>query len=471
MSPILKDGGGGRGRRTTTTGVAATAAAVGLEPPPDHAQPPPPDRMMEENEDNEEEVMEPARPLPPVAVAEPSPGELEKDRSVVVSDYDDDEEEEEEAEGLAGKEEEEDEESNDDGKEGAVTEPAERYSNDDTTNHGTDDSVDELTQAVEQIRIEPVQQTSLLPSSSAEVSIPSSPTAVLIPEALQTVADWIRTSTKILVVSGAGVSVAAGIPDFRSPGTGLYDNLQKYNLPYPEAVFELKFYQRNPHPFLNLAKELWPSGRKYAPTLTHSFLALLADKRRLLRIYTQNIDGLEFVARIPEPLLVECHGHFRTASCLKCKTPADPTQVERTILHGNGQIPTCAIPKCAGYVKPDIVFFGENLPDRFHSLWKHDTGAADLCLVLGTSLQVAPVSQLPDLVDCPRVLLNREPAGTIGKRNRRPGGPANRRHPPDLFHPGDCDDSVRSIATALGWESELLQWHAEAQTAAAAAPL
>ena len=258
--------------------------------------------------------------------------------------------------------------------------------------------MDELTQAVEQIRIEPVQQTSLLPSSSAEVSIPSSPTAVLIPEALQTVADWIRTSTKILVVSGAGVSVAAGIPDFRSPGTGLYDNLQKYNLPYPEAVFELKFYQRNPHPFLNLAKELWPSGRKYAPTLTHSFLALLADKRRLLRIYTQNIDGLEFVARIPEPLLVECHGHFRTASCLKCKTPADPTQVERTILHGNGQIPTCAIPKCAGYVKPDIVFFGENLPDRFHSLWKHDTGAADLCLVLGTSLQVAPVSQLPDLV-------------------------------------------------------------------------
>jgi Sir2 family len=129
------------------------------------------------------------------------------------------------------------------------------------------------------------------------------------PKDLKKVAEWIRSgqAKKILVVTGAGVSVAAGIPDFRSPGTGLYDNLKKYNLPYPEAVFDIQFYQKNPQPFIQLASELWPASSssslggcaankddaKYKPTLTHCFLALLAEKELLLRVYTQNIDGLD----------------------------------------------------------------------------------------------------------------------------------------------------------------------------------
>ena len=83
----------------------------------------------------------------------------------------------------------------------------------------------------------------------------------------------------------------AGIPDFRTPGTGLYDNLQKYNLPYPEAIFDVEFYREDPSPFVTLAKELWP-GIVFSPTLTHSFLKLLSDKGLLLRLYTQNIDGM-----------------------------------------------------------------------------------------------------------------------------------------------------------------------------------
>lgn len=125
------------------------------------------------------------------------------------------------------------------------------------------------------------------------------------PEDLKKVAEWIRSgqAKKILVVTGAGCSVAAGIPDFRSPGTGLYDNLNKYNLPYPEAVFDIAFFARNPQPFIQLASELWPGGgastttnskhAKYKPTFTHCFLALLAEKNLLLRVYTQNIDGLD----------------------------------------------------------------------------------------------------------------------------------------------------------------------------------
>ena len=116
------------------------------------------------------------------------------------------------------------------------------------------------------------------------------------PPELIRVADWIQQGhvQRILVLTGAGLSVAAGIPDFRTPGTGLYDNLQKYNLPFPEAVFDLQFYRRNPQPFCQLAKELWP-GIKFVPTLAHCFLTLLHRKGLLLRCYTQNIDGLEHV--------------------------------------------------------------------------------------------------------------------------------------------------------------------------------
>jgi len=82
-------------------------------------------------------------------------------------------------------------------------------------------------------------------------------------------------------------------------------------LPYPEAVFDVGFFRSKPQPFVTLAKELWP-GLKHSPTMTHSFLKLLSDKGLLLRNYSQNIDGLEHLAGIPEEELVECHGHFRS---------------------------------------------------------------------------------------------------------------------------------------------------------------
>ena len=123
------------------------------------------------------------------------------------------------------------------------------------------------------------------------------------PAALRQVAEWIQQgkTSRILVLTGAGVSVSAGIPDFRTPGTGLYDNLAQYNLPFPEAVFDLGFYARNPRPFCQLAQELWP-GLKFLPTLTHSFLTLLHQKGLLLRCYTQNIDGLEHLGEFVDKI-------------------------------------------------------------------------------------------------------------------------------------------------------------------------
>ena len=216
----------------------------------------------------------------------------------------------------------------------------------------------------------------------------------------------------IIVMTGAGLSVSAGIPDFRSPGTGLYDNLQKYNLPEPEAVFDLSYFRSHPHAFYHLAKELYPGN--FAPTPAHHFIKLLHDQGRLLRNYTQNIDGLERQAGIPGNKLVEAHGTFSTARCIDCKREAIAGEVEHDIFHS--AIPTCTA--CGGYVKPDIVFFGEGLPKRFFDLRRVDFPKCDLLIVMGTSLTVAPFNQLVNDVGptVPRVLLNLEPAGVCERK-------------------------------------------------------
>ena len=115
---------------------------------------------------------------------------------------------------------------------------------------------------------------------------------------------------------GAGISTSAGIPDFRSPGTGIYENLARLDLPHPEAVFELSYFRQNPLPFYTLAGELFPG--KFKPTITHSFLQLLSQKHLLLKVFTQNIDCLEREAGVPPELLVEAHGSFATCVHFHC---------------------------------------------------------------------------------------------------------------------------------------------------------
>lgn len=103
-------------------------------------------------------------------------------------------------------------------------------------------------------------------------------------------------------LSDAGILSPAplGAPcPHRSPGSGLYSNLEQYNIPYPEAIFELAYFFLNPKPFFTLAKELYPGN--YRPNSAHYFLRLLHDKGLLLRLYTQNIDGLER-GELPVPI-------------------------------------------------------------------------------------------------------------------------------------------------------------------------
>ncbi|KAM4746953.1 NAD-dependent protein deacetylase sirtuin-3-like [Rhinophrynus dorsalis] len=260
---------------------------------------------------------------------------------------------------------------------------------------------------------------------------------------LADIADMIlRNSCKnIIVMAGAGISTPSGIPDFRTPGSGLYDNMQKYDLPYPEAIFHIDYFTNNPSPFFDLAKELYPG--KYKPNFVHYFVRLLHDKGLLLRCYTQNIDGLERLAGIPPEKLVEAHGTFSSASCPLCYTPFPANEAKECII--SGDTPHCKI--CYGVVKPDVVLFGEELPSAFSKVTE-DFPKADLLIVMGTSLVIEPFANLVNAVrpSVPRLLLNREPVGPFSTK------PLKRT---DVAELGDLSEITRKFVRTLNWQNEM----------------
>lgn len=262
----------------------------------------------------------------------------------------------------------------------------------------------------------------------------------------------------IITMAGAGISTSAGIPDFRSPGTGLYNNLEKYNLPFPEAIFDIEFFKSNPKPFFVLAKDLYPGA--FNPTPSHWFIRLLHEKGLLLRHYTQNIDTLEHIAGLPAEKVVEAHGTFRTSHCIACRKEYTQEWMKEEIFKDN--IPTCE--ECSGLVKPDIVFFRENLPTRFFQLMQSDFPKCDLLLILGTSLTVQPFAMLINNVpsSCPRLLINREKAGSMDPMMAMLQGmlsssglaldsPRNTR---DVALLGDCDEGCTKLVDMLDWKEE-----------------
>lgn len=151
------------------------------------------------------------------------------------------------------------------------------------------------------------------------------------------------------------VPPAAGIPDFRSPETGLYANLAQYDLPYPEAIFDLSYFYQRPEAFFTLAKELYPGN--YLPTATHYFFVLLHRKGILRRLFSQNVDTLERLAGLPDQAIVEAHGSFATAHCLKCRQAFEAEELRLRV--AKGEVLRCDKPGCKdhprGLIKSDIV--------------------------------------------------------------------------------------------------------------------
>jgi len=270
----------------------------------------------------------------------------------------------------------------------------------------------------------------------------------------------------IVVFTGAGISTSAGIPDFRTPGTGLYDNLQAYNLDEPEDIFSLDFFKTNPKPFYTLAKEIMPG--KFSPTISHHFIALLEEKGILSHYFTQNIDGLDKIAGVSDEKLIQVHGSFDSNHCPVCKESVNHDLVIEAMQDGEPlQCPTCLINSetTCSWIKPDITFFGEALPDKFYKVFDSEAlEKCDLLIIIGTSLQVGPSNFIPLLVPehCPRLLINREPAGDqnhfkwITDEDKtfleQENIPIQCR---DAFLKSDADAGCLVLAEALGMKTEL----------------
>ncbi|KAJ8669768.1 hypothetical protein QAD02_001027 [Eretmocerus hayati] len=242
---------------------------------------------------------------------------------------------------------------------------------------------------------------------------------------LTEVVELIKKSQNIIVLTGAGVSVSCGIPDFRSRD-GIYSRLAQDfpDLPDPQAMFDINYFSQDPRPFYKFAREIYPG--QFKPSPCHEFIKILEKQKKLLRNYSQNIDTLERVAGIKN--LIECHGSFATASCTKCKYRVRSNDIKDDIFAQ--KIPMC--PKCRerslppiaesdsnenyrdlvaqGVMKPDIVFFGEGLPDAFHEAMATDKDVCDLLIVMGSSLKVRPVALIPSSIppNVPQILINRE---------------------------------------------------------------
>jgi len=256
------------------------------------------------------------------------------------------------------------------------------------------------------------------------------------------IAQAVSHSSNIVVMAGAGLSTPSGIPDFRSPGTGIYHNLQKFNLPYPEAIFEIDYFKQNPMAFHTWAKEFYP-GENYFPNKAHYFLQVLQEKGKLSKYYTQNIDGLEKLAGIKDENMIEAHGTFSSAACVDCQKPF-PIENYKELIDLD-TAPTCK--SCKGNIKPDIVFFGEQLPKRFFDEAEMDCVFCDLLICLGTSLEVYPFAGIADLPNhnTRRLLINYDLVGSFGGR------------PNDFALLGDIVKNVESICEKLDWTDDLIE--------------
>uniref|UniRef100_A0A914WIK0 NAD-dependent protein deacetylase sir-2.1 n=2 Tax=Plectus sambesii TaxID=2011161 RepID=A0A914WIK0_9BILA len=252
---------------------------------------------------------------------------------------------------------------------------------------------------------------------------------------LDDVVDLLRRSTNILVLTGAGVSVSCGIPDFRSKD-GIYARLHSDfpDLPDPQAMFDIDYFRKNPRPFFDFAQEIYPG--QFRPSPSHRFIKSLEDAGKLLRNYTQNIDTLEQVAGISN--IVQCHGSFANASCCVCKHQVSCDDIREDIFAK--RVPHCL--KCPpedikAVMKPDIVFFGEDLPSQFHQQITADKDKVDLLIVIGSSLKVRPVALIPSSIppEVPQVLINREPLSHCTM---------------DVELLGNCDDIISELCLRLG---------------------
>jgi len=248
----------------------------------------------------------------------------------------------------------------------------------------------------------------------------------------------------------------------------------------PVEVVTWDLFKENQLPYLEVRRPFMlgvlgdqnTGGEVYRPTLAHFVMRVAHDKRLLRRVYTQNIDGLDFKTGIPHHLLVPVHGSLGRVVCEGCKAPypspafcdrlreqiKDIYNIDPAAPPSSSPIPclSCGKP----LVKPATVLYGRNLPAEFFEKKAPDLQGLDLLIVAGTSLSVGPANSVA--FDAPpstvRLLVNHDQVGDIGSRRN------------DLFAQGECDASLLALATECGW-LEALEGYQDQMSAQSVATL
>jgi len=213
-------------------------------------------------------------------------------------------------------------------------------------------------------------------------------------EEIRELARLIRESGRTLALTGAGISTASGIPDFRSRGVGRWEKAD------PMEVASVQAFQRDPAAFWRLNMEWWLGFANAEPNPAHHALARMQQEGLLQGVITQNIDGLHVRAG---SRTWEVHGHLRTCRCLGCGERHEFAFLVDRFQSGKNP-PRCP---CNGLLRPDVVLFGDVLGDDFEAAVQVLHGCP-LLLVAGSSLQVYPVAALPRFARR-FVIINRDP--------------------------------------------------------------
>ena len=199
-------------------------------------------------------------------------------------------------------------------------------------------------------------------------------------------AELIRSAGSVVALTGAGVSVPSGIPDFRSPGTGLWANVD------PMEVAHISVWRRDPERFWGFYGQRFAVLDGKQPNGAHHALVELERRGLLDAVITQNIDGLHAAAGSHD--VIEVHGSIATASCLTCRATFALGETRARLEAAPDGVPRCG---CGQPLKPDVVLFGELLDAAAMNRASALAGGADLMLCIGSSLEVWPVAELPEI--------------------------------------------------------------------------
>jgi NAD-dependent deacetylase len=215
-------------------------------------------------------------------------------------------------------------------------------------------------------------------------------------EKISTLAGLIRSSTPCFVLSGAGISTESGIPDFRSPGTGLWTKID------PVKAASLSAFLRSPAAFYDTNLGRWRNMAAIEPNDGHRAVAALEREGLIVGVITQNVDSLH--TKAGSRRVWEVHGHLRTCHCITCKESCSMEDLISRYDRGENP-PRCA--KCGGVLRPDVVLFEDPMSDDYYRAEKALTGC-QLLIVAGSSLTVYPVAGLPQL-SRRLAIINRDP--------------------------------------------------------------